>query len=82
MSFSGKVAIVTGGTKGIGLATANKLAENGAKVYACSRKLNNELPRGVEFCELDVTNYESCKRSLIISLIKKKKLIFLLHVLV
>lgn len=62
MNFNGKVAIVTGGTKGIGLATVHKLAENGAKVYACSRKQNHELPSEVDFCELDVTKYESCKK--------------------
>lgn len=62
MSFNGKVAIVTGGTKGIGLATVKKLAENGVKVYACSRKQNCELPIGVKFCELDVTSVESCKQ--------------------
>lgn len=34
--FSGKVAIITGGSSGIGCATAEKLAENGASVVICS----------------------------------------------
>ena len=32
------IAIVTGGTSGIGLATANALRDSGAKVYVLSRK--------------------------------------------
>ena len=32
-----KVAIVTGGTTGIGRATVEKLSKEGAVVYACAR---------------------------------------------
>lgn len=36
-----RVAVVTGGTNGIGLAIAKRLAENGAKVVVSSRKQEN-----------------------------------------
>jgi NAD(P)-dependent dehydrogenase (short-subunit alcohol dehydrogenase family) len=38
MEFDGKVAIVTGATSGIGMATVRKFAEQGAKVAAVGRK--------------------------------------------
>ena len=61
MNFNGKVAIVTGGTKGIGLATVKKLYENGVKVYACSRKIDYLNSKNVEYHKLDVTSVDSCK---------------------
>jgi gluconate 5-dehydrogenase len=39
--LSGKIAIVTGGGRGIGLKMAEGLAEAGANVVLCSRKLEN-----------------------------------------
>jgi NAD(P)-dependent dehydrogenase (short-subunit alcohol dehydrogenase family) len=37
-SVRGKVALVTGGSKGIGLMISSGLVSNGCKVYVCSRK--------------------------------------------
>ena len=50
-SVRGKVAIVTGGSRGIGLMMAKGLARNGAKVYVCSRK--------AEACDVAVRELEA-----------------------
>lgn len=42
-----KIAVVTGGTKGIGRAIAESLLENGAKVFICARD-KSELRRALE----------------------------------
>lgn len=65
LGLSGKLALVTGGTHGIGLATAVSLAEEGCSLIVCSRsaarvadaleKLHNISPghRGYQFDALD-----------------------------
>ena len=61
MRLNGKIAIVTGGTSGIGYATALKLREEGAVVYACARH-QKALDEGVHYHYLDVTDMDSCQK--------------------
>src|SRR5438105_15649222 len=44
MSLEGKVAIVTGASRGIGEATAREMAAKGAKVVVASRKMDGLKP--------------------------------------
>jgi 3-oxoacyl-[acyl-carrier protein] reductase len=58
-----KVAIVTGGTKGIGLATCKALAKDGYKVFCGARNpVNEDLfgDKNISFHVLDVSNVKSC----------------------
>ena len=41
LGLKGKKAIITGGSKGIGLATAHALADEGVDVAICSRKADD-----------------------------------------
>lgn len=56
-----KIAIVTGGTSGIGYATAIKLAEEGAIVYCAARHERSFDNPKIKYHYLDVSDVESCK---------------------
>jgi gluconate 5-dehydrogenase len=59
--LSGKVAIVTGGGRGIGLKMAEGLAEVGANVVLCSRKIENCQKAAQDLAKLGVkTSAMSC----------------------
>jgi 3-oxoacyl-[acyl-carrier protein] reductase len=72
LGLKGKVALITGSSKGIGLETALHLIKEGAKVAICARNLENlkaaatrifeETGSEVHYIEADVTKEEDCKR--------------------
>ena len=47
--LSGKTALITGGSKGLGKAMARAFAEHGADVYICSRKEDELVAAAAEF---------------------------------
>lgn len=62
LDMSGKVAIVTGGTRGVGRGIAERFLETGAEVVVCSRREPETLPSGngrtAEFIAADIREPE------------------------
>ncbi len=62
MELSNKIAIITGVSKGIGLATAKLLLQNGVKVAGWSRTPPDITHKNFAFFQVDVSNSESVKK--------------------
>ena len=59
----GRVALVTGGGRGIGLATANLLAERGAKVLCIARSEDELKAAGHDYVVADLGTAEGCAQA-------------------
>ena len=60
---SSKVVLVTGASKGLGQAIAQRLVRNGHRVYGTSRKWNTGEKNGILTLGLDVTNEDSISKA-------------------
>lgn len=71
MEFSGRVAIVTGGSRGVGLGIANGFLQAGADVVVCARHEPGQIPSGAGsalFVVADVREPENIARVIEVTL--------------
>ena len=90
MRLSGKNAIVTGSNRGIGLAVVEKLASEGANVYACARTRSDEFEEkmrkialsqavSVEAVYFDMSDNNGLKKEIKNIISKEKKIDILVN---
>ena len=59
----GQIALVTGGGRGIGRATANLLASRGARIMSVARNVNELTAAGHDFIAADLGTTEGCEQA-------------------
>ena len=64
MKLAGQSALVTGGSRGLGRAIADKLAAEGAKVYATYVRREPVPAEPLAFLQLDVTDATACEAAI------------------
>jgi len=60
--FAGRRALVTGGSRGIGAATAQRLIDGGATVVVTARNTHAETPKGATFIAGDTRTLEGAQK--------------------
>lgn len=59
LKFENKVAVVTGGSKGIGASICEYFVNNGAKTYSLSRSIPENKTNGVNYLQCDVSDFQN-----------------------